>query len=183
LRSSRELGYVRPIDFAGDQRGNNRQKTAFAGSALLLALLIVEPLAMAGETYYRWTDEQGNIVMSDRPPSAPGIDYKTVVTSGSSLRPTSPGNDTALENNRATMNRPVTVEGNVSEGTGPAVNQRQVERNPEACAEAKRAIQELNNRPRVRVYDEQGELKYLSDEEKAELRRRAELTIELHCER
>jgi predicted O-methyltransferase YrrM len=57
-----------------------------------------------------------------------------------------------------------------------------VERDPEACAQAKRALQELDNRPRVRVYDETGELKYLSDEEKAELRRRAELTVELHCE-
>jgi hypothetical protein len=181
LRSSRELGYVRPIDFAGDQRVNNRQKTAFAGSALLLALLIVEPLAMAGETYYRWTDEQGNIVMSDRPPSAPGIDYKTVVTSGPSLRPTSPQNSAAVKNSPAPV-APYTREGNKPEDSRSAVSQPRVERDPEACAQAKRALQELDNRPRVRVYDETGELKYLSDEEKAELRRRAELTVELHCE-
>lgn len=160
---------------------NHHPRNTFTGSALLLALLVAAPLAMAGKTYYRWTDEQGNIVMSDRPPSAPGIDYETVVKSGPSLRPTSPQNSSAVKNSPAPVT-PDTREGNKSEDSRPAVSQPRVERDPEACAQAKRALQELDNRPRVRVYDETGELKYLSDEEKAGLRRRAELTVELHCE-
>jgi hypothetical protein len=160
---------------------NHHPRNTFAGSALLLALLIVKPLAMAGETYYRWTDEQGNIVMSDRPPGAPGIDYEAVVKSGGSLRPPPPEKSAATESS-ATWNPLTTPGGSDSESMQPGANKRELERDPEACAQAKRTLQELNNRPRIRVYDEQGELKYLSDEEKAEFRHRAEVIIELHCE-
>ncbi len=51
--------------------------------AAAVLLIISSFSANAGRNYYRWMDERGNPVHSDRPPPK-GIDYE-VVSTGSSL--------------------------------------------------------------------------------------------------
>ena len=41
--------------------------------ALVAAIVSYSAATSAGETYYRWTDERGNRLHSDRPPPAAGL--------------------------------------------------------------------------------------------------------------
>ena len=137
-------------------------------------LLIISSLsASAGKDYYRWIDERGNPVHSDRPPPK-GIDYE-VVSTGSSLT------------------RQVSAEeGAVPAETKPRVgnefervdtDQMQVvEKNPEYCKRAQDNLATLNTAARIRVRNDQGEFRYLDEKEKEMQRQRARDSIAVHCE-
>ena len=70
----------------GHKRVNVIKAIGICGlAAMLLGPTLVQPSAHADNTYYRWQDERGNAVHSDRPPP-PGIDYEVVSTSSSKFR-------------------------------------------------------------------------------------------------
>ena len=58
-------------------------------SASLAAIALVSAPVLAGEVYYKWLDERGNPVHSDRPP-AKGIKYEVVSTGSSLIRQVEP---------------------------------------------------------------------------------------------
>ena len=137
--------------------------------------------AFADQTYYRWTDDSGNLVMSDRPPERPDIAYETIAAQGSSLRRprmspapdpaaagTSSGTSTAPQPSRA------------APATAPRV--AAVERDPELCEQARENLEILEMKPRIRIYNDQGKLEYLTPEQIEEEKRRTRLTIEEHCQ-
>jgi hypothetical protein len=75
------------------QRGKQRHKDpgrrqAVVALSLLLALAagIAAPGAGAADTYYRWKDERGKLVVSDRPPTDPDIEYEVVSQRSSLVR-------------------------------------------------------------------------------------------------
>ncbi len=57
-----------------------------------------------------------------------------------------------------------------------------VEKNPEYCARAKENLEVLRNAPRIRQRNDQGELRFLSEEERKTEIAKAEKAIETHCE-
>ncbi|MDH4042468.1 MAG: DUF4124 domain-containing protein [Gammaproteobacteria bacterium] len=151
----------------------SKMRACSAATALVLLTLSGWSSA-AGGTYYRWTDASGIEVNSDRPPP-PGTEYETIATS---------------TNERVDE---VTDDGNMkpaetpSRGEAPEIGQAPmqrivVEKNPEACALAKQNLETLNTHARIRIPDDEGNYRYLSEDEKTAERAKAEATIKQNCE-
>jgi hypothetical protein len=145
----------------------------FVRGALLACMLASVTLAaVAQNTHYRWLDDRGNPVHSDRPPED-GQNYE-VVTTGSSLMREVEGSKGAVPPETAPR------VGNEFEQTDkePA----QIKKNPEYCDRAQKNLETLDNFRRIRVRDENGEFRYLSEEEVEEQRREAKAAISVHCD-
>lgn len=139
---------------------------------VLAFLLLVSPAALA-DTLYRWVGPDGNVVMSDRPPPA-GTAYETVSTSPSMVvNSADPVNVPKLEVEQPSAKK----ESKEPETTSYSVYKK----NPEYCAGARQNLATLE-RPRIRIVGEDGEARFLTEEERAEERRKALEVIELHCE-
>lgn len=144
------------------------QILAMASASLLLST----PAADAGETYYKWTDERGRPVHSDRPPPQ-GIDYE-VIRSGTGLRRAVDASEGAV---------PLEVEPTESNPFEPVTISRvKIEKNPEYCARARENLEVIEGQARIRMRDEQGEIYYLTEEDREYQRQRALETIKVHCE-
>jgi len=137
-------------------------------------LLIISSLsANAGRDYYRWVDERGNPVHSDRPPPK-GVNYE-VVSTGSSLTRQVDAQEGAV---------PAETEPRVgNEFERVDTEQVQVvEKNPEYCKRAQENLATLTTAARIRVRNDQGEYRYIDEEEKEIQRQRAQDSIAIHCE-
>lgn len=147
-------------------------KTLSLAAAALLVLTAALSTT-AGTTHYRWLDDRGNPVHSDRPPPK-GTDYE-VITTGSSLIRKVSGD-----------------EGAVPPETEPRVGNefdqidmeapKEVEKNPEYCERARKNLEALENANRIRVRNDQGEMRILSDEEREAEKIKAQDAIADHCE-
>lgn len=128
--------------------------------------------ATAGKVYYRWNDDRGNPVHSDRPPPA-GIDYE-VVSTETQLKRSVSGDEGAV---------PAEITPRVGNEFEQAhAEASKVEKNPEYCKRAQENLNSLNTAPRIRIRDDQGEYRYLTDEEKAAEKTKALEAIETHCD-
>ncbi|MEH6591997.1 MAG: DUF4124 domain-containing protein [Halioglobus sp.] len=128
--------------------------------------------SVAENTYYRWKDDRGNPVHSDRPPPE-GLDYE-VVTTGTSLVRKVDADEGVVP---ADLD---SVPGNEFERVETA--KREVKKNPETCNRAKDNLTTLDTHARIRVRDNKGDYRYIDEEEKAEQRAQAEEQIRIHCE-
>ena len=128
--------------------------------------------ARDGTTHYRWLDNRGNPVHSDRPPPK-GIDYEVVETGSSIVRQVK-GNTGAVppETTPRVGNRFETVDKN---GTGFTKSTSQ-------CQRAKENLAALNGGAEIKVRNSQGELRTLSSQEVTEEAEKANNAIRLHCE-
>lgn len=126
----------------------------------------------ADEVYYRWINDRGFPMLSDRPPPK-GIDYEVVSTGSSFKRPVdaeegavpaevepSPGNEFAKEE----------------------VKKPAIEKNPEFCARAKENLNTLNTSARIRMRNDAGELAYIDEGERNEQKKQAQDNIKAYCE-
>ena len=150
-------------------------KHKITSSAFVLAtamLVLFGSFASAGETLYRWKDERGNPVNSDRPPPI-GVEYEVISTSSSMVRKVE-----ADEGAVALKVKP--TPGNEFEQTSSDVPV--VEKNPEFCERAKDNLAQIDSNARIRMRNDQGEVRYLSEEEKAAEREKALTSIEAYCE-
>ena len=136
-----------------------------------MAALICMP-ALAGKNHYRWIDDRGNPVHSDRPPPK-GVDYEVISTGSSMVR------EVEAEEGAVPAEIEPTV-GNEFEQVDTA--RKEMVKNPEFCQRGRENLETLNSVARIRLRDDNGEIRYLSEEEKEEQRRRAEETIAAHCE-
>jgi hypothetical protein len=143
--------------------------------ALVLAtavLVLSGSLANAGQVVYRWMDDRGNPVNSDRPPPK-GVDYEVISTSSSMVRP--------VDSEEGAV--PLEVKPSADNKFEPVdTGKPKIEKNPEYCQRAKENLATLDSKARIRLRDEQGEVKYLSDEEKQVERNKALETIKLNCD-
>ncbi|MEQ8514305.1 MAG: DUF4124 domain-containing protein [Chromatocurvus sp.] len=149
---------------------------------LALAAGIASSSALAADSYYRWKDERGNLVVSDRPPQA-SIEYEVFSTGSNRFRRVAPGEGAVPPE---TTSRP----GNRFEASDSSDDEKPMEtvavevlpeKNPEICERARQNLQTLESAARIRVRDEQGELRYLTEDEKATQRQNAMDNIEVHC--
>ena len=130
--------------------------------------------AIAGTNHYRWTDDRGHPVHSDRPPPK-GVDYE-VITTGSNLTRQVEAEEGAV---------PAEVEprvGNDFEQIDPKAKTAAVKKNAEYCQRAKDNLRALDTSARIRVRDENGELRFLNEEEKKTQREDAQAGISNYCE-
>jgi hypothetical protein len=61
-------------------------------------------------------------------------------------------------------------------------NKPVIEKNPEFCERAKDNLKQIDSHARIRMRNDQGEVRYLSDEEKAAEKEKALSSIEAYCE-
>ena len=148
-------------------------RTAVVAAAVLLTLLAALPSSAAGTTHYRWLDDRGNPVHSDRPPPQ-GTDYE-VITTGSSLIRKVSGDEGAVP--PETQPRVGNEFDQVDMDAPP-----EVEKNPEYCERARKNLEALDNANRIRVRNEQGEMRVLSDDEREAEKIKARDAIATHCE-
>ena len=147
-------------------------KTTLLKTALSLVVVIGCVQSYAGTTHYRWVNERGEPVYSDRPPPK-GVDYE-VITTGSGLVRQVEAEEGAV---------PAEIEprmGNDFQQTD--TTKKTIEKNPEYCERARQNIQSLDTHARIRVRNEQGEYHWLTQEEKDAQRLQAEATIATHCD-
>lgn len=146
----------------------------------ILALLWVSSiLALGGlhgnaeEVLYRWVDDRGNPVHSDRPPPE-GTDYEVISTQSKFVRP--------VDARQGAV--PKEVEPRVGNEFEPVnTAEQEPKKNPEFCQRARDNLETLNTRPRLRVRDDEtGEYKFLNEEEKEQRRQQAREAIEFYCE-
>jgi hypothetical protein len=141
---------------------------------LLAAAILISgylPTAYA-ETYYRWKDDRGNPVHSDRPPPK-GTAYEVVSTQSSLVRPVEPEKGAV----------PKKVQPTVSNDFEPVETKKaMIEKNPEYCSRAKQNLATLDSSARIRLRNDQGEYRYIDEEEKANQRQQALDTITVHCD-
>lgn len=149
-----------------------------ATTRICLAALLMGALACMGfsaradSTYYRWQDERGNPVHSDRPPPV-GTPYEVISTQSTLTRQVS-AEEGAV---------PATTEPTVSNDFEPVDTGRgPVKKNPEQCKIAQENLRTLNTKVRIQIRDAQGDLRPLSEEEKELQRKQAMDAIAVHCD-
>jgi hypothetical protein len=147
------------------------QTCVLTAAAVLLTISSLS--ANAGRDYYRWMDERGNPVHSDRPPPK-GVDYE-VVSTGSSLT-----RQVGAEEGAVPAETEPSV-GNEFERVNAEQTQL-VKKNPEYCQRARENLATLNTAARIRVRNDQGEFRYLDEEEKEFRRKESQDAIDVHCE-
>ena len=151
-----------------------KRKNYVSLSIVLTAVLGTASLYSAADnTYYRWSDDRGNPVHSDRPPPE-GIDYEVVSTGSSLVRRVS-----AEEGAVPAVTEP--TPGNEFETTETAMAEAP-KKNAEYCERAKANLNSLDTNARIRVRDDKGDYRYLSNEEKDTERGIARDLIAVHCE-
>ncbi len=135
-------------------------------------IAMTSPAGQAGESHYRWNDKWGNPVHSDRPPPK-GIDYE-IVSSGTSL---------VRRVNSAEGVVPARIEPSIDNDFEPVETRPDpVKKNPEICERARENLTTLNTYARIRLRDDQGEYRYITEEEKEEQRTEARSLIAVHCD-
>lgn len=169
------------LGYLGVKPGWETIVTAKALAVCLASILAIGLTASiesdAADSYYRWKDERGRLVVSDRPPADPGIEYEVVSQRTSMARRVRPGEGAV----------PPEVEprpGNEFEQVDLSRQELEVvKKNPESCARAMANLETLNTSARIRIRDpETGELRFISEEEKELQRQKAIETIRVHCE-
>lgn len=143
--------------------------------ALVLAIAFTAlsgSFANAGQAVYRWVDDRGNPVNSDRPPPK-GVDYEVISTSSSMVRP--------VDSEEGAV--PLEVEPSPSNQFEPVdANPPKVQKNPEYCQRAQDNLETLDLKVRIQMRDEQGEVYFLTEEQRGVQRQKALDTIKINCD-
>ena len=140
-----------------------RKPTVFPILAFPMLVLFLQGQPADASTTYRWVDDNGNPVLSDRPPEA-GIPYTEVgIEAGFRRYPKPVANETAGQASESNVSSSP-----LSSATGRQSNRVEVvEAQPALCEQAKDNIFKLETFPRMRVRDDDGEVRFMSDEERA----------------
>lgn len=150
------------------------KRVAQAGLSVtvLAVLFLAAGSTQAESTYYRWQDDRGNPVHSDRPPPN-GTPYE-VISSGSNMVRKVDADEGAV---------PATTQPTVSNNFEPVdAKPTPVKKNAEQCKRARENLETLDTKVRIQIRNDQGELRPLSEEEKDIQRKQAIDTIAVHCD-
>ena len=138
-----------------------------------LTMLALSASSHAGSNHYRWTNERGIAVYSDKPPPQ-GVDYE-VVSSSSSFKRVVDADEGAV---------PPEVEpsvGNEFEQAGTDAG-KAIRKNPVICERARSNLEALTGSSRIQVKNDKGEVRDLSPEEIAVEKQTAKAQISVYCE-
>jgi len=152
-------------------------KLAFTTCTVGLAALLTfaTSFASAGETVYRWKDAAGNQVNSDRPPPD-GIEYETMSTSSSMVH--------TVEDPAVPASAPTQPGAGKDAAAAPVADAQSpaTQKNPELCARAKDNLTQLDTHARIRLRDDKGEIRFLSEDEKLAEKQKAQEAIKVFCD-
>ncbi len=182
LLNTPRVGFNRPPVGPSGISWRYHRDVIILGIALTAAAIGFTGSAHAADSYYRWKDERGNLVVSDRPPEA-SIEYEVFSTGSNRFRRVSPGEGAVPpETTSRPGNRFETSESDDDDPMETVAVEVLPEKNPEICERARQNLQTLESAARIRVRDESGELRYLTEDEKDVQRQNALDNIEVHCD-
>ena len=145
------------------------RRTAIAPFLSLSLSLFLSPFLTAtsiADTTYRWTDDNGNPVLSDRPPAA-GTPYTEVgVNTGLRRYPKPTSIDEEKTSDAAPTSVPANAMRDASEGNANSLQVVQAE--PALCEQARDNIFKLETFAQMRVQDSDGTVRFMTDEERSE---------------
>jgi len=136
-------------------------------ASLLATSTLVATSSLAADTtkakVYTWTDDKGVIHYGERPPK--DVNAKLVKT-------------------RTGHSEPVPQAAPPKPEEAVAETQQQMQRviDPERCELARKNLRTMDGHARIKVPDEQGNLRYLTEQEKAEKRQEMEQIVSESCE-
>jgi len=154
---------------------------SLAVAAVLVLLCATGHSALAGTRLYRWKDANGNPVMSDRPPPA-GVQFEAISTSSSLVRPVD--SETPERAPVATPQPAPTPRAEAPKETAQAAepSAKTAKKNPKLCEQARQNLEVLDRAPRIRMPDANGELYYLTDEQREQERQKNLAIVDTNCE-
>ena len=130
------------------------------------------PAFATAQAVYRWTDAEGNVRYSDRPPQV-GTPYES-----RRLQEGWRGTPTEAE---ASPSAPEQEPGSSPLVPDSVASAPQAVRNAEYCQQARENLWQLNHHARIRMLGEDGEYRFLDEEEKQAQRARAQQVIDANC--
>lgn len=136
-----------------------------------IVLVFTTATARSQNVHYRWLNERGNPVHSDRPPPQ-GVAYEVIETGSSLVRQVS-GDEGAVP--------PENVPRVGNEFTPVDVKPKQVLPNPEYCQRAKENLRALQSGAQISIKNNQGEERTLTTEQIEAEEAKARDTIRVHC--
>jgi hypothetical protein len=150
--------------------------TAFKHRRLIgigaLALLAISPCLLAAQTgYYRWKDDKGQFQATQQPPVDRPSEYVRLSTGQST--PVAPGETVESKEGQAPA-KP-------ADNAAPGPLQGVPDQDPAKCKEAQDAQAMLDSHARIREKTASGEYRYLSPEQIAEQKKRAQESIDVYC--
>ncbi len=121
---------------------------------------------VSANTTYRWVDQNGNPVLSDRPPEA-GVPYTEVgVNSGFERYPKPTGMNEPDVNESDATGALSTAMRSASAASSPA-RIEVVSPQPDLCDQAQDIIFKLETFPRMRIQEKNGEVRFMIGEERS----------------
>ena len=145
------------------------RRTVVAPFLSLSLSLFLSPFLTAtsiADTTYRWTDDNGNPVLSDRPPAA-GTPYTEVgVNTGLRRYPKPTSIDEENTSDAASTSVPANAMRDTSVGNANGLQVVQVE--PALCDQARDNIFKLETFAQMRLQDSDGTVRFMTDEERSE---------------
>lgn len=127
--------------------------------------------ALAAATLYKWQDEEGTVHYSERPPA--GVtEFEKVVSDyspGNSVTTTEVGAEPESEK-IATPNH-----------ENQQQNRRSTAASQERCDKARKNLEALNSFARIRIQDENGEMRFLNEEEISSRKMETKTILEDEC--
>ena len=141
-----------------------RQRSFIAAVTACAALALSQTIS--ANTTYRWVDQNGNPVLSDRPPAA-GVPYTEVgVDSGFNRYPKPTGMNEPDVNESDATGESTTGLSSPLAASSPARIEI-VSPQPNLCFQAQDNIFKLETFPRMRVQDDTGGVRFMTDEERS----------------
>ena len=139
------------------------RKPAFICTAIAPAMFLLLLTAPVGaNTTYRWVDQNGNPVLSDRPPEA-GVPYTKVGVKMGIWRYSKPAApETGAPDDGAAVDSPSPVPSH-------SIAEREAadaEPLPALCEQARDNIFKLETFPRMRMRDDSGEVRFIDEAER-----------------
>ena len=134
-------------------------------------------VATAGDMY-RWSDNNGNPVISDRPPPL-GVPYTVIDADRYGAKTNAVSAPPPPNNEQAQRERSSPV--GDRQGAGGGGTRVEIEKHPELCDQARDAIFQLETFARVRVTDDDGTVRFMTDEERAKQLARAREVANANC--
>ena len=139
-------------------------RSFFAALSACWALALSHPAP--ANTTYRWMDQNGNPVLSDRPPEA-AVPYTEVEVGGGSRRyprPTGINDPDVNESDAASASSTALSSPSAA---SPPTHIEIMSPQPDLCDQAQDNIFKLETFPRMRVQEEKGEVRFMTDEERS----------------
>lgn len=136
--------------------------------ALTASLFLLSSPSYAAGEYYKWVDENGVTHYGSRKPHGVPAESISVVTGSA--------RDAAPQSAQATSTASsASTSASESEAT-------EIPKDPERCRIAQENMKALNGYARIREQTEDGEFRYLSEDEKTERKASAQKIIDDNCE-